>query len=350
MVDVVGAVEALLLGEVLVVGGTVTAEDGIGVTICVVLTWPLSTSAIQRHAQFSETLLVDSHDGASVRIMHSTGTALTERGRVFTSDVALVGTAELEVLNARVVLGASVPAHMPRTVTWKRVTTSDPALPSVALLTTRQSGATTRSAVTLLSDAPTDANSGATMSASVEISRVSSARASTTSFAPLRPPDTAERLSGATPTRKLPAPSTTTIWRNMSAATVTLLVASPCAMRIGHVPPDLTAMSPGHESAWSMQPLPSQYWHMGHCRHAPHGWLTGQVALSGSPHFSLSPNATLGSAGQGILARVHAMPQNWQWAALVVHSSHVVRLEQSILPAEGEQDEFLLIKRTAPRM
>lgn len=84
-----------------------------------------------------------------------------------------------------------------------------------------------------------------------------------------------------------------------------------------------------------MQPLPSQCWHIGHCRHELHGWLTGQTAVTGSLHLSLSPNATFGSAGHEVLARIHEMPQNLQCAAFVVQSSQVDRLEQSILPAEG---------------
>lgn len=196
-------------------------------------------------------------------------------------------------------------------------------MPSVALLTARQSGATTRSATTLLSVALSDANSGATISASAPSGLVSSARASTTTFAPLSAPDKADKLVGVTSTRKLPAPSTTTTWRVMLAATVTLPVAPSCAIRIGQTPPDLTAMPPGHASAWSMQPLPSQCWHLGHCRQSSHDWLAGQLVVTNSLQRSLSPNPTLGSAGQVVLARMHAMPQNRQRSSRV-HRSQVV--------------------------
>jgi hypothetical protein len=194
-----------------------TVDRGINETTRVVVTSLGSASAIQRQAQFSASpLLSDSHAVASARNIQSNATVLaTKVPEVLVSDVGLelvtVAVCGVPVVIEPTAVVPPVPVHVAALVTWKRVTTSDPAMPSVALLTTKQSGATTRNAATLLSEALRDTKSAATMSASPPSGPVSSARASTTSFAPFSTPDTADRLAGAMPTRKLPAPSTTTI-------------------------------------------------------------------------------------------------------------------------------------------
>lgn len=275
VVDVVSTVVVVAdvpVGEDVAVTGTVD-----GGTTRVVVTSLGSTSAIQRQAQFSAAtpLLSDSHVVASARIMHSNGIVLANKlldllaGVVRLELVTVAMRGVLEAIEVTSVVPPVPPVHVAALVTWKRVTTSDPAMPSVALLTTKQSGATTRNAATLLSEALSDAKSGATMSASPPSEPESSARASTTSFAPSSTPDTIGRFAGSMSSRKLPAPSTTTTDRVMLAVSVTLFGVPLCTMRIGHMPPDGTAMPPEHASVGSMQPLPSQNWH-DDCEHASH--------------------------------------------------------------------------------
>jgi hypothetical protein len=276
VVDVVSAVAVVAevpVREGVAVTGTV---DGITVTTRVVVASLGSASAIQRQAQFSASpLLSDSHAVASARNIQSNAIELAIKvPEVLVSDVGLelvtVAVCGVPfVIEPTAVVMPVPPVHVGPLVTWKRVTTSDPAMPSVALLTAKQSGTTTRNAATLLSEALRDTKSGATMSASPPSGPVSSARASTTSFAPFSTPDTIGRFTGSMSSRKLPAPSTTTTDRVMLAVSVTLFGVPLCTMRIGHMPPDGTAMPPEHASVGSMQPLPSQYWH-DDCVHASH--------------------------------------------------------------------------------